>query len=92
MINFQIALDIPDVEILKIEKNKTEDLIITVKSTKDFCLCHKCGREAKKSHGYAEVIIIQHLSILGQKVFIRIKPVRYQCEWYYKNTCHSSRS
>jgi len=32
----QIPLDIPDVEILKIEKNKTEDLIITVKSTKDF--------------------------------------------------------
>jgi transposase len=81
MINLQIPLDIPEVEILKIEKNKTEDLIITVKSTKDFCMCHKCGKEAKKAHGYAEVVILQHLSILGQKVFIRIRPARYQC--YY---------
>jgi hypothetical protein len=37
MINFQISLDIPDVEILKVEKNRSEDLIITVKSTKDSC-------------------------------------------------------
>lgn len=81
MINFQISLDIPDVEILQIEKNKTEDLIITVKSTNDSCLCHKCGREAKKAHGYGEVVILQHLSILGQKVFIRIRPARYQCEY-----------
>jgi transposase len=86
MINFQISLDIPDVEILKIEKNKTEDLIITVKSTKGFCLCHQCGREAKKAHGYGEVVILQHLSILGQKVFIRIRPARYQCEYCEDNT------
>jgi transposase len=81
MINFQISLDIPDVEILKVEKNRAEDLIITVKSTKDSCPCHKCGREAKKIHGYADVILLRHLCILGRQVYIRIKPVRYQCEY-----------
>jgi transposase len=81
MINFQISLDIPDVEILKVEKNRSEDLIITVKSTKDSCQCHKCGKEAKKFYGYAEVILLRHLSILGHQVYIRIKPVRYRCEY-----------
>ena len=66
MMNLQIPLDIPDVEI---------------KSTKDFYICHQCGKEAKKIHGYGEVVILQHLSILGQKVFIRIRPARYEC--YY---------
>lgn len=79
--NFQISLNIPDVEILKIEKNKTEDLIITVKSTKCSTPCHKCGKEATKSNGYGETIILQHLPILGQQVYIRIKLARYQCEY-----------
>lgn len=81
MINFQISLDIPDVEILKVEKNKTEDLIITVKSTKKSCLCHKCGNEAKKYYGHAETILLRHLPVLGHQVYIRIIPVRYQCEY-----------
>jgi transposase len=81
MINFQISLDIPDVEILKVEKNQSEDLIITVKSTKSSCPCHKCGNEAKKFYGHAEVILLRHLSILGHQVYIRIKPARYQCEY-----------
>ena len=34
MVNLQIPLDIPDVEILKVENNEVGDLIITVKSTK----------------------------------------------------------
>jgi transposase len=78
--NFNIPLDIPDVEILKIETNKTEDLIITVKSTKDSTPCHKCGNEAKRSNGYGETIMLQHLPILGRQVFIRIKLARYQYE------------
>jgi hypothetical protein len=34
MINFQIPLDIPNVEILRVDQNQSEDFIITVKSTK----------------------------------------------------------
>jgi transposase len=80
-VNFQISLDIPDVEILKIGKNTTEDLIITVRSTKCSTPCHKCGREATKSNGYGETIMLRHLPILGQQVYIRIKLSRYECEY-----------
>jgi transposase len=78
--DFKISLDIPDIEILKTEKSKTEDLIITVRSTKISTPCRKCGKEAKKIHGYGETIILRHLPILGQRVYIRIKPARYECE------------
>jgi hypothetical protein len=64
MINFQIPLDIPDVTILKIEKNQSEDFIITVKSTKKSCTCRKCGNEAKKYYGSAETICIDSPNIV----------------------------
>jgi transposase len=81
MINFQIPLNIPDVTILKVEQNQFEDFIITVKSTKTSCKCHKCGNEAKKYYGSAETILLRHLPILGHEVYIKIVPVRYQCEY-----------
>lgn len=81
MINFQIPLDIPDVEILRVEQNQSEDFIITVKSTKKSCQCRKCGNEATKVYGKAETIILRHLPILGHEVYIRIIPVRYRCEY-----------
>lgn len=79
-IKFEIQLNIPDVKILDIETSKANDLIITVKSTKKSCLCHKCGREISKNHGYGEAIVLQHLPIFGQTVYIRIRPARFQCD------------
>jgi transposase len=81
MINFQIPLDIPDVEILKVEQNQSKDFIITVKSTKKSCRCRKCGNEATKVYCNAETILLRHLPILGHEVYIKIVPVRYQCEY-----------
>ena len=81
MTDFKISLNIPDVEILKIEKNKSEDFIITVTSTKRSTCCHKCGKEINKMHGYGETILLRHLPILGQQVYIRIKPTRYVCDY-----------
>jgi len=81
MINFQIPLDIPDVEILRVEQNQSEDFIITVKSIKKSCRCYKCGNEATKIYSNAETITLRHLPILGHEVYIKITPVRYQCEY-----------
>ena len=61
MPNLQIPLDIPDVEILKIEDSKSDDLIITVKSTKSSTKCRKCGKNIEKIHGYGETILLRHL-------------------------------
>ena len=78
--DFKISLDIPEVEILKIENNKTEDLIITVKSTNKFVSCRKCGRSINKLHSYGEAVVLRHLPALGHQIYIRIKPARYQCD------------
>ena len=80
MAKFEIQLNIPDVKILNIETTKTNDLIITVKSMKKSTKCHKCGQNITKIHGYGEAIMLRHLPILGQSVYIRLRPARFQCE------------
>jgi transposase len=77
---FEIQLNIPDVKILNIETTKTNDLVITVKSTKKSTTCHKCGQNIAKIHGYGEAIMVRHLPILGQSVYIRLRPARFQCD------------
>lgn len=79
MQSLQIPLNIPDVEILKVEYSKSDDLIITVKSTKSSTCCRNCGKNIDKPHGYDNPIILRHLPILGKRVYIRIKPTRYVC-------------
>ena len=76
---FEIPLDIPDVTIEKAETNRHGDFVITVKSTIEGTHCHKCGKKITKVYGYDREITIRHLSILGKKTFIRLRPVRYQC-------------
>ena len=80
MAKFEIQLNIPDVKILSIETTKTNDLVITVKSTKKSTQCHRCGQKITKIHGYGEAIMLRHLPILGQSVYIRLRPARFQCE------------
>ena len=80
MAKFEIQLNIPDVKILNIETTKTNDLVITVKSMKKSTKCHKCGQNITKIHGYGEAIMLRHLPILGQSVYIRLRPARFQCE------------
>ena len=43
-----IPLDIPEVRVLKSEMNKAGELIITVESTKETAVCHRCGRIIEK--------------------------------------------
>ena len=80
MVKFEIQLNIPDVKILNIETTKINDLVITVKSTKKSTNCHKCGKKITKIHGYGDAITLRHLPILGQSVYIRLRPARFQCE------------
>ncbi len=76
---FEIPLEISDVRIEKVERDKSGDFIITVLSTIEGTTCHKCGREITKPYGYDREITIRHLPILGHKTFIRIRQKRYQC-------------
>jgi len=79
MATFDIPLDIPDVEIENVEITKNGDVIITVVSTVEGTCCYRCGREISKPYGHGKTIKLRHLSILGKKTYIHIRPVRYQC-------------
>tara|TARA_B100000378_G_scaffold275867_1_gene272684 strand:- start:39 stop:1277 length:1239 start_codon:yes stop_codon:yes gene_type:complete len=80
MASLQIPLDIPDVEILRFETGLKNEFMLTVKSTKKYTHCRKCGKEIQKIHDYGETVVLRHVSILDRPVYIQIKLVRYKCE------------
>lgn len=85
MNRFEIPLDIPDVKIEKVEITAKGDIIITVVSRIDGTTCSKCGKKIDKRHGCDREITLRHLSILGRKTYIRIRPVRYRCPYCDNN-------
>jgi transposase len=97
-----MALDIPNVEVEKVETNKNGDIIITVKSTIEGTRCPRCGSRIKKPYGQGREIDLRHLPIFGKKCYIRIRPPRYPCvhckrkpvvtqkaEWYDQRSPHT---
>jgi transposase len=80
MADVKIPLDLPDVEVLKVEiKGKT--IIINVESTLKSALCKRCGREITRFAGYSESVQVRHLPSFGCEVFIRYRPKRYECPY-----------
>ena len=76
MEKFEISLGIPDVKIERVEERKNGDFVITVASTVVGTKCRQCGRTIDKFHGNDREIQLRHLSILGRKTYIRIRPAR----------------
>lgn len=79
MDTFEIPLGLANVKIEKVKITQKGDFIITVRSTIEETVCHKCGQTITKFHGHDKAITLRHLSILGKETFIRIIPKRYQC-------------
>ena len=96
-----LPLDIPDVEIIGTEINERGDYIISVESTRDNAVCQHCGSELTKFNGHNREIELRHLPILGRRVYIRIRPKRYECpycggktttqklDWYESKSPHT---
>jgi transposase len=76
-----IPLDLPDVRVLQTEMDPTGDYIITVESTLESTKCRKCGREITQFHGHDDGIRLRHLPILGRRVYVQLRPKRYQCPY-----------
>lgn len=74
-----LPLDLPHVKVLKTEVNEEGDFIITVESTLEKGVCRKCGQSTKTFYGYDKTIRLRHLPILGRRVYICLRPKRYQC-------------
>lgn len=96
-----LPLDIPHVDVLSVEMNERGDYIITVESTQIGTICQHCGRKITKSNGHGRWIELRHLPILGHRVYIRLRPKRYECarcdgktttqtlEWYETKSPHT---
>jgi transposase len=77
--HISFPLDIPGVRVLKMEIDEKGDYIITVESILEETTCRKCGRPISRFYGYDKEITLRHLPILGRRVYIRLRPKRYQC-------------
>lgn len=76
-----IALDLPNVDVLEVKRKRRGTYIITVESTLNSTHCRKCGREISKFYGYGRWVQIRHLPIFGDKVYLRYRPKRYECPY-----------
>ena len=75
----QIPLDIPDVQIEKLDTSSTKGFVLTLTSTLKGTACKCCGKPIDKFYGYSKEITLRHLPILDKTVWLKIKPKRYQC-------------
>jgi transposase len=78
---FEVSLGLPDVRIVRTELSPSGQWLITVESTQDGTQCRRCGRRIVDVHGLDDPIELRHLPILGQDVFLRIRPKRYRCRF-----------
>ncbi len=95
-------LDIPEVEVTGMQVNERGDYIIVVENTRGSAICQHCGRRITKFSGYGREIELRHLPILGRRVYIRIRPKRYECpdcgdkittqksDWYESRSPHTN--
>ena len=81
MSEFKIKLDIESLDIISCSVDKQGIVELEVESKKRLARCHKCGKNATKRYGTAPELRIRHLPILDNPVYLRIKPVRYECNY-----------
>lgn len=74
-----IPLDLPEIQVVKIESEKGGGYRITVESTVQSATCSRCGRKIDEFQGHDEEIELRHLPILDRPVKIRLRPKRYRC-------------
>jgi hypothetical protein len=74
-----LPLDIPNVDVSNVHLNEHGDYVITIESMQSGTVCQHCGRKITKFHGHGRWIELRHLSILGRRVYIRLRPKQYEC-------------
>lgn len=79
MVDFTLPLDISSLEITAQSIDSKGNITFTVVSTCSDTTCHNCGKPATKVYGSNPPRTIQHTSILDRKVYLQIRPVRYEC-------------
>ena len=78
---FETLLDLPNIEIEKVEIDREGNYIVTVSSTEEGTACRKCKKHIENAYGYDRMMTLRHLSILDRDVYIRIPLPRYRCPY-----------
>lgn len=76
---FESMLNIPAVEILSVQIDRSGHCIIRVESRGKNTRCHCCGKKIDKSYGRGGEIKLRHLPIFGRETYLILRPKRYQC-------------
>lgn len=97
----EIALDLPEIRILKSELSGQE-IVITVESTRAWAICPSCRERIYEFHSFSRQLRLRHLPILGRPVVIEIRPKRFRCpncenhptttqklDWYDERSPHT---
>jgi len=93
-------LGIPNIMIKETLIDQENKVILLVESLEEGTTCHQCGQKADAFHGHSEEIILRHLPLSGNELYIRIRPKRYQCKkcdavtnqtlpWYPQRSSHT---
>jgi len=72
-------LGLSDIEITEVTLTNDYTLKIYVKSIKEGCHCHQCGKYIEHYYGMGQEIKLRHLPVFGYKTYIILTPKRYQC-------------
>jgi hypothetical protein len=81
-----VPLDIEAVIVIDTEVNAAGEEVVTIESKQKGTQCRVCEREITKFYGNDDWICLRHLSILGKRVYLRLRPKRYQCNCSHKPT------
>jgi len=96
-----LPLGIPDVAVLRVSQNQQGDYLIIIERTQEGTRCQYCGRHLTQFHGHGRWIKLRHLSILGRRVYLRLRPKQYsypdcgdkittqQLDWYEAKSPHT---
>ena len=74
-----ISVNLEGIKIVRYEIDERGDYFLYAESTATFEVCHKCGRIITYKHGLDEPITVRHLDVLGHRVFIIVRPIRFRC-------------
>jgi transposase len=75
----QIPLNLPDVEVIRVEAIEPQGWLIRVESSQKGTTCRQCGQVIEEFHGYDKVVRLQHLPLFEVPVWIELRPKRYRC-------------
>lgn len=74
-----IRINFPGIKIVRYEIDERDDYFLYAESTATSEKCYKCGRTITYKHCLDEPITVRHFDILGNRVFIIVRPIRFRC-------------